>query len=232
MLTVQRETLNPTVVLSGVVGSKAYGLDHDASDVDTLEVFAADPADFLGLMTPPASRVQTSLEADCTSHELGKFLSLVLRCNPTVTELLWLPEELYRMRSQPGEDLIAMAPFLLHRTGVRNAYLGYASQQARRVTREFATAGRQEKAARHVFRLTHTGVSAWHTGRVQVRVADRDACFDFGRRVAGGDTAALTDLMAWAEAQFDSPTPLPELNPKVAAAASDWLIETRLKQLR
>ena len=92
----------PNVLLSGVVGSVAYGLDTEDSDVDRLGVFAAPTERLLGLHPPKPSIV--SSKPDATFHEAGKFASLALNVNPTITELMWLPDDLYETRTERQAD--------------------------------------------------------------------------------------------------------------------------------
>src|SRR5690606_31256568 len=92
-----------TLLLSGIVGSVAYGLAGPDSDVDRLGVYAAPTTAFHGLHPPvgkAASKATTS--PDCTLHEAGKFAALLLGGNPTITELLWLPDDLYEVRTPLG----------------------------------------------------------------------------------------------------------------------------------
>ena len=146
-----------TVLLAGVVGSTAYGLAHAGSDTDRLGVFAAPTETFHDLTFPRESHVTT--HPDATYHEARKFCRLVLGCNPTVTELLWLPGDLYEVTTPSGAELVAMRSGFLSARGVRNAYLGYATQQFRKLeTRgdgSFSadTRKRTAKHARHLWRL-------------------------------------------------------------------------------
>ncbi len=94
-------------ILRGIVGSTAYGLAHEGSDIDRLGMFVAPTVQFHGLHPPigkAASRVQTS-PSDYTEHEAGKYVSLLLGANPTVTELLWLPDDLYEVRLPEAEAI-------------------------------------------------------------------------------------------------------------------------------
>ena len=120
-----------TVLLAGIVGSTAYGLAGPQSDVDRLGIFAAPTIALLGLDAPTQSRVTT--RPDVTQHEAGKAARLLLTANPTVTELLWLPENLYETRTPLGAELIDIRSAFLSAQRVRDAYLGYASQQLRRL---------------------------------------------------------------------------------------------------
>ncbi|HEU5352848.1 MAG TPA: nucleotidyltransferase domain-containing protein [Actinocrinis sp.] len=115
-----------TVLLSGIVGSTAYGLAGPGSDVDRLGMYAAPTRELLGLHQPRESHVTT--KPDATFHEAGKAARLMLAGNPTATELLWLPDDLYETRTALGEEAIALRGAFLSAKRVRDAYLGYAAQ--------------------------------------------------------------------------------------------------------
>ena len=100
-------SIPPNVLLSGIVGSTAYGLATEDSDVDRLGVFAAPTERLVGLHPPQPSVV--SSKPDATFHEAGKFAALALKVNPTITELMWLPDDLYETRTGLGSALIAAA---------------------------------------------------------------------------------------------------------------------------
>jgi hypothetical protein len=222
----------PNVLLAGIVGSTAYGLATDDSDVDRLGVFAARTESLLGLH--PVQQSVVSTKPDATYHEAGKFAALALKVNPTITELMWLPGELYETRTELGSALIAIRRSFLSRKAVRNAYLGYATQQFRRLENRgdgsFSadTRKRTAKHARHLYRLHAQGIMLWQTGHLTVRLPFGDAvlCRAFGEDVAAGDLEAGRRVIAWAEEVFDtSRTPLPEQPDE--AAVEDWLQEVR-----
>jgi hypothetical protein len=121
-------------ILSGIVGSTAYGLAGPGSDVDRIAFAAAPTTAFHGFDLPigrDATRATT--KPDVTIHEIGKALSLLLSCNPTVNEVLYLPDELIEVRHPLADELIGMRASLLHARGVRSAYLGYSHQQFTRL---------------------------------------------------------------------------------------------------
>lgn len=220
------------VLLSGIVGSVAYGLDTEDSDVDRLGVFAARTEKLLGLH--PVQQSVVSSKPDATWHEAGKFASLALKVNPTITELLWLPDDLYEVRTGLGDDLRLLRHCFLSRKAVRNAYLGYATQQFRRLENRgdgsFSadTRKRTEKHARHLYRLHAQGIMLWETGRLTVRLPHGDAvlCRAFGEQVAAGDVEAGRKVIEWAEHVFGtSRTPLPEKPDE--SAVEDWLQDVR-----
>jgi hypothetical protein len=173
-----------------------------------------------------------STKPDATFHEAGKFASLALKVNPTITELLWLPDDLYEVRTRLGNDLISIRRHLLSRTAVRNAYLGYATQQFRRLENRgdgsFSadTRKRTAKHARHLLRLLTQGLELFETGTLTVRLENPGRYRDFGVWVASGDLEAAQREIASAERAFDTAqTPLPERPDEATVEA--WLQEVR-----
>lgn len=146
-----------TILLSGVVGSTAYGLATEDSDTDRLGIFAAPTVAFHGLHKPQESHVTT--HPDATYHEAAKWVRLALGGNPTVTELAWL--ERYEIRTPLGEELVSIRSALLSAKRIRDAYLGYATQQFRKLENRgdgsFSadTRKRTSKHARHLWRLLY-----------------------------------------------------------------------------
>jgi hypothetical protein len=205
----------PNVLLAGVVGSTAYGLATPKSDVDQLGLFAARTEKLLGLH--PVQQSVVSSKPDATWHEAGKYAALALRVNPTITELMWLPDDLYETRTALGSALIAIRSSFLSRTHVRNAYLGYATQQFRRLENRgdgsFSadTRKRTAKHARHLLRLLAQGLELYETGSLTVRLGDPGHYREFGERVAAGDIAAAQREVTSAERLFDgADSPLPD----------------------
>ena len=194
-------------ILQGVVGSTAYGMATEASDVDVYGVFVVPTIDLVGLEKPLESIVATN--PDITSHELGKFARLALNCNPSVLEVLWLDN--YEVCTRSGGSLIDCREAFLSKARVRDAYFGYATQQFARIKsrgdNSFSsdTRKRTAKHARHLMRLLSQGIDLYKTGILQVRVApDRVAAFrEFGERVAGGDLSTAEEVLALAKVEWD-----------------------------
>jgi hypothetical protein len=217
------------VLLSGVVGSTAYGLARQGSDVDRLGLFAAPTEELHGLRPPKDSHVST--DPDRTLHEAAKWCRLALGGNPTVMELVWLPEELYEVRTPLGDELIGIRTSFLSAQRVRAAYLGYATQQFRKLLSRgdgsFSadTRKRTAKHARHLKRLCEQGYELYRTGRLTIRVEDPDAYHRFGERVAADPEAAKPLLSRFETAFAETAGVLPE-EPD-ATAAEAWLRRVR-----
>lgn len=196
------------VLIKGVVGSTAYGLAHAGSDVDLLGIHATDTADFFTYRGPGDETI-ASHNPDITSHEIHKAVRLMYGNNPTVYEILWLDS--YLEVNQFGRRLIDMRTDFLHRQGVRNSYLGYASQQLARLEREGRFAGsldtRREKHARHLLRLLEQGTALYTTGQLTIKVNDPERLRDDAKKIARLDEGGLNiarERIANAEDYFDA----------------------------
>jgi hypothetical protein len=146
-------------------------------------------------------------------------------------ELVWLPDDLYEARTPLGDELIGIRTAFLSAKRVRDAYLGYATQQFRRLeTRgdgSFSadTRGRTAKHARHLKRLCGQGLELYTTGRLTIRVEDPDAYHAFGERVAADPSEALPLLRHYEEAFGAGPTVLPDEPDEAPVEA--WLRRVR-----
>ncbi len=218
------------LLLCGIVGSTAYGLAGVESDVDRLGVFAAPTVAFHGLH-PPVGRAATVVrhEPDATFHEAGKFAALCLAGNPTVTELMWLPDELYETRTEFGDDLIGIRGAFLSAKRCREAYFGYATSQFHRLlaTGQFQSKmrKRQSKHGRHLLRLLDQGYELYTTGSLPIRVDDPQRYVEFGERVAA-DPEAARPALAEAEARFDAARSVLPDRPD-EATVERWLLRVR-----
>lgn len=210
-----------TVLLKGVVGSRAYGLAGPESDYDYLGVFAVPTVELFKSAAPAESAV--TKDPDCTLHEVRKFCQLATRCNPSVLELLWLDS--YLIRHPLGDRLIKMRDSFLSRKAVRGAYLGYASEQLRRirqprnpalVNRTRAVQGlppeteedltrKVAKHGRHVARLLFQAASLELGGRLQVHMEPWEATYArrLGEEAAAGDAKDLEAMVDGCASLFE-----------------------------
>lgn len=216
-----------TVLLSGVVGSTAYGLAQQGSDIDVLSIAATDTIKFHGL-TPP-TETYVSHNPDVTVHEAGKACRLMLQCNPTLVEFLYLNN--YTMTSELGLELISIRSSFLSAKRVKDAYLGYAVQQFKRLKERgdgsFSadTRKRTEKHARHMWRLVEQGYDLYTTGELTIKVKNPAACRGFGEAVAK-DAGLGEFFVTLAKKRFEeSETVLPEEPDK--ETVERWLRKVR-----
>ncbi len=209
------------VLLSGIVGSTAYGLAHAGSDVDILGMFAAPTVELHGLHAVTESVVTTN--PDSTFHEARKAVRLIMGSNPTASELLWLDG--YEVLTPLGDELIDLRERLRSELGVRRSYLGYATQQLRKIKAHGPESRiRQAKHARHLVRLLLQAEELHTTGQLTIRLADPDEVRRLGEEIAERPEAG-DRLIARAEEALDRPGVLPA-EPDVAAAEA-WLRRVR-----
>lgn len=195
------------IILEGLVGSRAYGLDHAKSDTDMIGCYIKPATTFLGLRKPPPNDYTIQLhDPDVCYHEVAKQCRLMLKCNPTAMELLWLDN--YSIRTPYGDALIGLRQNFLSRKYVRDAYWGYAESQLKRLVEKGRFGGsletRREKHARHLMRLLDQGHQLYTTGSLTLRVDDPEKYFAFGKSIVGDPSAAAAvQLMLEYQQRFD-----------------------------
>lgn len=216
------------ILLSGIVGSTAYGLNRPGSDIDRLAVFAAPTNSTFSLTGYPETVV--TRDPDTAFHEAGKYVRLALAANPTITELLWLDN--HETTTRFGQQLIDLRSAFLSGPRVKDAYLGYARSQFARLrdrndgTFSSDTKNRARKHARHMARLMRQGYDLYTTGMLTVRVDNPDWYHEFSDRTP----AAWSDWFAREQERFSAAaTVLPDTPDRETVQA--WLTDVRYSML-
>jgi predicted nucleotidyltransferase len=154
------------VILRCVIGSRAYGLDHDASDTDRRGIYLP-PADLQWSLFG----VPDQLEDDATQEtywELQKFLVLALKANPNVLECLYTP--LVEHATPLAAELLAMRDAFLSKL-VYTTYNGYVMSHFKKLSGDLRNRGEVKwKHVMHLVRLLAAGVTTLREGAVPVRV--------------------------------------------------------------
>lgn len=161
-----RDDLYDRVFFRCIVGSRAYGLDDDRSDVD-----------YRGIYLPPADThwslygVPEQLENFATQEhywELQRFLVLALKANPNVLECLYTP--LIEKQTPLAGELLRMRSHFLSRL-VYQTYNGYVTSQFKKMQSDLRNQGQVKwKHVMHLIRLLISGISVLRHGFVPVRV--------------------------------------------------------------
>lgn len=158
--------LHQHVILRCVIGSVAYGLDRQGSDVDRR-----------GIYLPPASMHWSvygvpeqleHVESEECYWELEKFIKLALKANPNVLETLYSPivEHADPIAQRLRDERSIFLSRLVYQT-----FNGYAISQFRKVETDVRTQGAVKwKHAMHLIRLLRAGIAALQTGELPVRV--------------------------------------------------------------
>lgn len=174
--------MNPDrIILQAITGSTAYGIANELSDIDRHGIFLATNKELLGIFQVEESIV--TVQPDVTFHELGKFVRLAMKCNPTILELLFM--ENYEVVHHAGRLLIDNRDMFLSNLAFK-AYGGYAIDQARSLkargdTFSSSMRNRTAKHARHCLRLLQQGSQLLKTKVIDVRVENAREILDFGQ---------------------------------------------------
>ena len=189
-----KNTINkdlPKIILEGIVGSTAYGLDTINSDIDYAGIFVYPTPFLLHLNSYKETFTQQDLtpdtiESDFVYHEIKKFMQLASKGNPSALELLYLDN--YTKLTQEGQLLVTLRYEFLN-NHIKNAYGGYAYQQAKKLEKRIEEGregynpkvkNRFSKHTRHCFRLLDQGTQLLTTGTLNVKVNDPDKYFKLG----------------------------------------------------
>lgn len=165
-------------------GSKAYGLDVEGSDDDTVGVFVATLRTLVSIDGLHRD-TYTGEKPDFTVHEIGKFCRLALRGNPAILEVLWSEEAL--QCDALGRELVDGRRRFIHR-GSLEVYVSYAAAQLKKMAAGKGIHARGgvygTKFGMHLIRLLKSGLALGRTGEVTVRIPAREA--DLLREIRSG----------------------------------------------
>lgn len=156
------------VIFRCVIGSRAYGLDGEGSDIDRR-----------GIYLPPADLhwslygVPEQLECEETQEaywELQKFLVLALKANPNVLECMFTP--IVETATPLAQSLLDMRTMFLSRL-VYQTYNGYVMSQFKKMQTDIRNQGQVKwKHVMHLIRLLLSGITVLREGFVPVQVGE------------------------------------------------------------
>ncbi|MCT9009842.1 nucleotidyltransferase domain-containing protein [Streptomyces rhizosphaerihabitans] len=151
------------VLFATVSGAHLYGFPSRDSDVDLRGVHLLATADLVGLSEPEETRSrmwwESGVEMDLVTHDLRKFVRLMLRRNGYVLEQLLSPLVVHT--GDEHRELISLAPGVLTRHHAHH-YRGFATTQ----WRLFEKSG-ELKPLLYTFRVLLTGIHLMRSGEVQ-----------------------------------------------------------------
>jgi predicted nucleotidyltransferase len=154
------------LLFATVSGAHLYGFPSRDSDVDLRGVHLLPVDELIGLREPDETRTRMEerdgVEMDLVTHDLRKFVRLMLRRNGYVLEQLLSP--LVVDTTQAHEELVALAPGVLTRHHAHH-YRGFANTQ----WRFFEKTG-ELKPLLYAFRVLLTGIHLMRSGEVQAHL--------------------------------------------------------------
>jgi len=122
-----------TTILKVLVGSRAHGLHTEESDYDWRGVFVTPTQDILSLGGTTKQTSWIEGKEDDTSWEIGKFLLMATKCNPTVLEVFKCSTHPVAIQHAVwGLKLQELFSHVWNSTDVRNAFVGYGLNQRKK----------------------------------------------------------------------------------------------------
>lgn len=162
----EESDLYPFVIYRVIVGSRAYGLETEASDTDRRGIYLPPAALQWSLYDVP-EQLENKETEECY-WELRKFLLLALKANPNILECLYSP--LIETITPLAQELLAMRESFLSKL-VYQTYNGYVMSQFKKLEQDLRARGAIKwKHAMHLIRLLLSGVTVLKEGFVPVRV--------------------------------------------------------------
>jgi predicted nucleotidyltransferase len=172
-------------ILVGYIGSISHGTyEKDVTDdEDIMGVSIGNEEHYIGLNSFEHKRTQEG-KWDVIVYELKKYIQLLLKSNPNVLCLLWLPEKYRIFTNKEGRELINNRDIFVSKN-IYHSFTGYAYGQLHRMTHfgenRFKTAymgkkrkelvekfGYDTKNASHLIRLLQQGIEFLNEGELYV----------------------------------------------------------------
>ena len=156
------------VIYRCIVGSQAYGLNREGSDVDRRGIYLP-PADLQWSLYGVPEQLENEQAQECY-WELQKFLSLALKANPNILECLFTP--LVEYATEIATAVLERRHIFLSKL-VFQTYNGYVMSQFKKLEQDLrATGDIKWKHAMHLIRLLLQGITVLQQAHVPVSIAE------------------------------------------------------------
>lgn len=156
------------IIYKCIVGSRAFGLDVDNSDIDRRGIYLP-PAELQWSLYGIPEQVEDGETQECY-WELQKFLVLALKANPNILECLYTPMVEYA--NPIAEELLANRSRFLSKL-VFQTYNGYVISQFKKLEQDMRNQGQLKwKHVMHLIRLLISGVTTLRENQVPVLVVE------------------------------------------------------------
>ena len=167
----QEHDLHRYIIYRCVVGSQAFGLNRESSDIDRRGIYLP-PAELQWSLYGVPEQLEDDAAQECF-WELQKFLSLALKANPNILECLFTP--LVEYTSPIADAILARREIFLSRL-VYQTYNGYVLSQFKKLEQDLRATGTLKwKHAMHLIRLLLQGISVLEQAHLPVRVEEHRA---------------------------------------------------------
>lgn len=232
------------LLFASISGAHLYGFASPDSDVDLRSCHVLPAVDLLGLDEPRLTRERMALvngvEVDLVSHDLKKYVTLLIRQNGNYLEQLFSP--LMVVDTPQAEELrhlVRQGNIARH---VYHAYTGYAKGKQQEWHSEAIKGDGRLKPLLYAYRVCLTGIHLLRTGEVNASLADLAPVYGYSHlldliaaksaeRIAvplpvAEHDRALTALQVELRVAYET-SPLPQ-EPQNRPALNDFVVRMRL----
>jgi uncharacterized protein len=165
------DSWQPFIIYRCVVGSQAFGLSDDNSDVDRRGIYLPS-ADLHWSLYGVPEQIENN-DTQEAYWELQKFLVMALKANPNILECLHTP--LVEHATPLAQELLAARQRFLSKL-IYQTYNGYVMSQFKKLEQDLRARGEIKwKHAMHLMRLLLSGISALREGELRVRLDEHRA---------------------------------------------------------
>jgi len=172
--------------LLGLQGSRALGFaESKDADWDYRGVFVSPNKELLSFHKPKQTIEVNSgagdNEAEFVFHEVEKFMSLAMKGNPSVINILFIPK--FNLKDDIGDQIVKNRNLFLSEPAIRNAFGGYAYSQILYLKRncKFKSGLRFSKHIKHCFRLFDNGQELLEEGKITIPLKDPQKYIDISK---------------------------------------------------
>lgn len=142
------EHLGENIILLGLGGSHAYGMEHKDSDLDVRGIALNSKSE--NLLNNDFNQV-VDTPTDTTIYSFNKIITLLSSNNPNTVELLGLKPEHYLYLSDIGRELLDNRKMFLSKICIKS-FAGYSQSQFRRLQNKAARLVGQAENEEYIFK--------------------------------------------------------------------------------
>lgn len=157
------------IILKVLCGSQAHGLADKDSDYDYRAVYVLPTSKILSLNYKYKGNDWIEGKEDNTAYEIGHFLKLATKCNPTILEVFRAP---VIESNEDGENLRKLFPYVWNCLDVYNAFIGYGLNQRKKFLDK--KDNRQHKYAVAYIRTLYNLSELLETKTFNVKITNED----------------------------------------------------------
>lgn len=176
-----KDTKGNEVLFKVVVGSQAHCLATPKSDWDYRGVFVTPTRDIISIGKHNDQTSWIEGKEDDASWEVGKFLNLATKCNPTILEAFLAPQVEHSMFGDKVRDLFSN---VWNSKDVMNSFIGYGLNQRKKFLDD--KDNRKDKYATAYLRTLYNAQELLLTGTFSVDMRPTEI-FDTLKRFKAGD---------------------------------------------